>query len=686
MEVHLGDLFELLEQTFDFLLIVDGDGRIIHASPLVLRECGIGRSAAAALDLDALRSGSNSETWDTRVEAIREAMGRARAGKSGRLVFSSHDDPGASFTISCGASATERGDLYIFYGTKIAGLSAYAEWEKEERIKELSCIYSIAEWIEDSATVTEFFSELPKYIAPGMHYPERVMVYSVYQGAEYGEKPISSEFLRIDLVVRNQKRGEIRVGYDSDFYDYLPEEQKMLDEIGRMLTVALERKEYRDTLTRKVGEEAEFRRRLRELEEEIAARTEELEAQRERLAAVDAYLANVTRGFEESTKRLETILRAIPDKAAIIDRRRNVVLTNRENVAAGEKCYKTFFNSDVPCPDCRLSKIIADKLPIVMEMKHGDEYFEVHALPIFSEQNEVEGIFEFYRDITRQKHYETQLQQADKLASLGQLVSGVGHEINNPNQFIRGNIKIIEQALKDILPIVDAHYEKNPDLKIARLKYPFFREHIMTLVSDMAHGSERIKGIVEGLKGFARRDEGLLIDMVDVNTVIDASARLVHTQVHKFADIELDLAPELPVLTGNAQKLEQVMINLIMNAAQAMPDDRRGVIRVSTRAEGGNVVIKVADNGKGMSERTLKNIFDPFFTTRRAKGGTGLGLPIVFRIVEEHGGTINVASKVDEGTTFTVTLPVGKKAADAVSVPAQSQAETGARASEGGAA
>jgi signal transduction histidine kinase len=287
----------------------------------------------------------------------------------------------------------------------------------------------------------------------------------------------------------------------------------------------------------------------------------------------------------------------------------------------------------------------------------------VHALPIFNQKHEVEGIIEFYRDMTMEKTYEQQLQQADKLASLGQLVSGIGHEINNPNQFIRGNIKILQQALEDMLPIVDEYHKEHPDLKIARLKYDFFREHAMTLVNDMAHGSERIKGIVEGLKRFARKDEGLLVDDVDINTIIDASARLVQNQIHKYADIELDLAGNIPIFTGNSQKLEQIIINLLINAGQAMPDDRRGLIRVKTQIDDGMICIDVADNGKGMNEETLKHIFEPFFTTRRARGGTGLGLAIAYRIMEEHGGQITVSSKPGVGTTFTIRIPLKPKPA-----------------------
>ncbi len=218
--------------------------------------------------------------------------------------------------------------------------------------------------------------------------------------------------------------------------------------------------------------------------------------------------------------------------------------------------------------------------------------------------------------------------------------------------------------LGETLGNFDAHYESHPDLKIARLKYTFFKDHIMTLVDDMAHGSERIKGIVDGLRGFARKDDGLLVDKVDVNTLLGATTRLVQNEVHKRATIELQLADDLPHFIGNSQKIEQVLVNLIVNAAQAMNDDIKGKIVVTTSLDKDHVMIKIVDNGRGMDEKTQKQIFDPFFTTKRTRGGTGLGLAISFRIIEEHGGTISVNSEFDKGTTFTIRIPAAQSAAE----------------------
>jgi len=346
-------------------------------------------------------------------------------------------------------------------------------------------------------------------------------------------------------------------------------------------------------------------------------------------------------------------------------------MTNREDVNTGTFCYASFFGRERPCEDCRLARILRDKTPVTLTMKRDNQFLQVHALPIYNQEHKVDGIMEFYRDVTLEKTYEQQLQQADKLASLGQLVSGIGHEINNPNQFIRGNIKILKQSLEDLLPIVEEYVTVHPDLKVAKLNYDFWRKHIMTLVDDMDHGSQRIKGIVEGLRTFARKDEGLLVDTIDINTLIEASARLVHNEVHKHADIQFDLAEELPALTGNAQKIEQVLVNLLVNAGQAMRDDVRGLITVRTRAEDSDVCIDIEDNGVGMNEKTQKQIFDPFFTTKRAKGGTGLGLAIVYRILEEHGGIISVKSKQGSGTTFTIRIPAKQAAQPKTAQPSK---------------
>jgi len=650
--INMEHLYSFIEGNFDFLLAVDEKEKILYTSPLLTSACGFEKIPLDRKNLkDLLASRS--------LAAFRSGMVHAREGARRIVLYIPKHDEKCRFPLKTGYVDTLEGGVFLFFGNTMDGLSRFGKSEKDQRIKELSCVYAVAEWIEISDSIPEFLTKLPDYISRGMQYPEQTVVYSVYDGEEYGQKPPEDHHISVKLAVSDQVHGEIRVGYISNDYDILPEEHKMLNEIGWMLSLALERKQLRRRMALKRGEETEYRQRFAELEKEIEARTKELEDQRRKLSTVDNYLSKANRDWEEASSRLETIFKAIPDEVALIDRNRNLVMTNRKKVEPGGKCYKTFFNRKTPCENCRLSSILKTKTPITLTIKDKDRYMEVHALPVFDQDDEVNGIIEFYRDITLEKTYEQQLQQADKLASLGQLVSGIGHEINNPNQFIRGNIKIMKQAIEDMLPIVDAYYKDHPDLKVARLKYDFFRKHINTLVDDMGHGSERIKGIVEGLKRFARRDEGLLIDTVDVNTLIEATARLVHNEVHKRAEIKLELASGLPSFTGNSQKIEQVLVNLIVNAGQAMYDERKGSITVRTRQENSHVVIEVQDNGQGMNEKTINQIFDPFFTTKRAKGGTGLGLAIAYRIIEEHKGRFSVNSKQGVGTTFVIKIPSG---------------------------
>ncbi|MFC1739466.1 ATP-binding protein [Planctomycetota bacterium] len=643
-------VYAFMESNFDYLLVVDNEEHMLHVNQLFNKDYFHEEYSLKKKCLNDVLTSSSLRTF-------RSAMAQAREGVRSIALCTLTAENSRSMPLKAGYADTESGEIFLFFGNRLEGLSKEAEWEKDERIKELACLYRATEWIEVSSSIDEFFTNLPQYLSPGMLYPEEVVVYSVYEGVEYGQKPSSDNFISVTLTVGKQDKGEIRVGYLDDKHEILPEEQKMLDEIGRTLILALERKELRDKINLMQAEKADYNQRLRELKSEIAARTNELKEQKNNLSVVNSSLYRVSQGWQEAKVRLETMFKAIPDEVVLIDKNRKIVMTNQENVEPGAFCYSTFFDRNQPCEDCRLARILRDKTPVTLTLKRDDRYMQVHALPVYNQDQEVDGILEFYRDITLEKTYDQQLQQADKLASLGQLVSGIGHEINNPNQFIRGNIKIVKQSLEDMLPIVDEYHKSHPDLKIAKLKYDFLRDHIMVLVNDMASGSERIKGIVEGLRSFTKKDEGLLVDNVDINTLIEASVRLVYNEVHKRADIQLDLAENLPTFIGNSQKIEQVLVNLIVNASQAMHDGIKGLITIGTKTDGKDLIVKVEDNGIGMNQKTMRQICDPFFTTKRSKGGTGLGLSIAYRIIEEHGGNISVTSKPREGAKFTIRIP-----------------------------
>jgi polar amino acid transport system substrate-binding protein len=257
---------------------------------------------------------------------------------------------------------------------------------------------------------------------------------------------------------------------------------------------------------------------------------------------------------------------------------------------------------------------------------------------------------------------ETQLLQSYKLASLGKLVAGVAHEINNPNTFILGNLKIFNESLADIFPILDEYYQKNKDLKIARLNYEIFKENISVLVNDMISGANRTKKIVGDLRNFAKKDESGLLDTVDLNDLIKNHMNLTTKQIKKHATLEVELGENIPKFKGNISKLEQVLLNLLMNAVESIEKDG-GLVKIKTEfnQKRDEIYLMVSDNGCGISEPMIKNIFDPFFTTKRERGGIGLGLSITYGIIKDHKGTIEVNSKVGEGTTFIIRIPTSSE-------------------------
>ncbi|MEJ2099824.1 MAG: PAS domain S-box protein, partial [Desulfobacterales bacterium] len=274
------------------------------------------------------------------------------------------------------------------------------------------------------------------------------------------------------------------------------------------------------------------------------------------------------------------------------------------------------------------------------------------------------------RDITERKKaeeqakiHQQQLMHASKMVALGTLVSGVAHEINNPNNFIMLNSPILKEAWENAMPILEKYYAENGDFLVGGMSFTEMRKNIPTLFSGISDGAKRIKQIVDDLKNYVRDDTADLSQAVDINAVIKSAVALLSNMIKKSTNrFSIEYAKNLPSLKGNFQRLEQVMINLIQNACQALPDPQKGIfITVQFIKEKSTVAIKVRDEGKGIPPDTLLHITDPFFTTKHQSGGVGLGLSISSKIVEEHGGTMHFESEIGGGTMATINLPVDRK-------------------------
>jgi polar amino acid transport system substrate-binding protein len=261
----------------------------------------------------------------------------------------------------------------------------------------------------------------------------------------------------------------------------------------------------------------------------------------------------------------------------------------------------------------------------------------------------------------REREHEQQLFQASKLASLGTLVSGIAHEINNPNNYIRLNSQNLGEFWADIRAILDETAPADGPLRLRGIPYETARGMVEDLLRGIGEGSQRIEKLLRNLRDFARGDEGALDEAVDMNAVVASGVMIVQSLVQKSTDaLSIREHPSLARVRGNYHQLEQVVINLVTNACQALPSrDRK--ITIETRMEDGGkwVVLLVTDEGIGIPPGDMKRLLDPFFTTKREMGGSGLGLPVSARIVENHGGRMSFQSEVGKGTMVTVRLPAG---------------------------
>ncbi len=264
--------------------------------------------------------------------------------------------------------------------------------------------------------------------------------------------------------------------------------------------------------------------------------------------------------------------------------------------------------------------------------------------------------------------------QSEKMAAVGRLAAGMAHEINNPIGFIGSNL----DALKDYMGHLDellSRYQKLCRLLMAapedslsaeiknevnaiiqfeeRIEIDYLKKDIPELLHDCKEGTERVGKIVSDLKNFAHpgNDRQML---VDINKGLESTLNMVCSELKSKVTVTREFG-DIPMVEGFPQKLNQVFMNILVNAAQAITE--KGEIRIETKKEGDNVIVSISDTGCGIEEEHLSKIFDPFFTTKEIGKGTGLGMNIAYNIIEEHRGKISIQSTVGKGTIFTVSLP-----------------------------
>ncbi|MBX7136812.1 MAG: response regulator [Oligoflexia bacterium] len=250
-----------------------------------------------------------------------------------------------------------------------------------------------------------------------------------------------------------------------------------------------------------------------------------------------------------------------------------------------------------------------------------------------------------------------QLVHAERMSSLGVLAAGVAHEINNPMNFISGNLQSMQRYWSDLLPMLN---QASGSGASAPAKIKFIIEEVPKIFEGMTKGVQRVTQIVKGLKKYSGQRNAAAKEVLDINSCVKQALELCQGTIGRHVIVSLNLQEDLPAVLGNAIELEQVLVNLLVNAAHAMEGREERCISISTFTKDGSVTIWVDDNGTGIEEKMLTSMWDPFVTSKPLGKGTGLGLSISSGIVREHGGTIFAKNREEGGARITVQLPMAQ--------------------------
>jgi len=385
----------------------------------------------------------------------------------------------------------------------------------------------------------------------------------------------------------------------------------------------------------------------------------------------------------------ERTVNALPDMITIVDLEHRVI---RANTAMQKRLGKPL--EEIIGQDCQKvgscfphlqPVLLEDRLPRTVEIydRDYDTFFSLNISPYYAVDGKLIGSMHVFHDISEQKKsmkekeiLYVQLLQAHKFESVGQLASGIAHEINTPTQFVSSNVSFLNDAFSDIqkmvMTLVKANAEKalTGDVLQQALEtadWLYLEKEIPRAIQQSRDGLSRVANLVLAMKEFSHpgcKEAGL----VDINHLIKTTATVARNEWKYSSELQLNLASDLPEIHCLSGGIGQVLLNLLVNAAHTIteklgrtPEGGKGLITITTEVDGPFVLIHIADTGCGIPDLASAKIFDPFFTTKAVGNGTGQGLAIAYDVVtSKHGGTLSFTSEAGEGTTFTIRLPINK--------------------------
>ncbi|MDD4335207.1 MAG: ATP-binding protein [Desulfotomaculaceae bacterium] len=345
----------------------------------------------------------------------------------------------------------------------------------------------------------------------------------------------------------------------------------------------------------------------------------------------------------------ETTFNAVTEPMVLIDRSFNIVRSNNrfpiecdssEGNDKVQKCYKRIWGQDKKCDECMMDETVRTRKPAYKRFRMDKgKIYDIFYYPVINEYNQIVGIIHHVKDVTEKTKIEVQLMQSAKLAAIGEMSAGVAHELNNPMTVIIGTAQMMQREV----------YEESPESEF---------------LNDIINCGLRCKKIIQNLLTFSRQDEYPFAP-TDINEELERVLSLVNYQINKNKiQIVQSLSPDLPKINANGHQIQQVLINFLLNARDALEGmEREKLIEISTSVREDDdgkkwLLATVRDNGIGIEKENLLKIFNPFYTNKNSIKGTGLGLSVSLGIAEAHDGTIEVETVLDEGSSFSLVLPV----------------------------
>ena len=551
------------------------------------------------------------------------------------------------------------------------GQSTSAQKVLEQRIKEINCLYGLSKLIErPKISFEQILQETAELIRSTYRHPDITCVRITFSGIDYKtDNFVKSELSQYAHInIQAEKVGTIEVYYleekaESDGDPFLREERDLLDAVAEHLGRIAERAQ--------TGKKLELFRNL-------------IDRSNDCIFVIDPKWGR----FMDANDKACTTLG----------------YTQKELLGMTIKDVEESIPDDTAWQEH--IKELKHKMDLVTEGRHrrkdGTTFFAETSLKLVSQDKE-DFIIAIARDITERKEAEEatalaygkleeantelkemqgQLVQSEKMASIGQLAAGVAHEMNTPVGFVASNFQTLENYVnkfKDLLEMYDELIggieaaEKAQLLDKANaisqsrddMKIDFVLEDIQELFDESKEGLSRVTNIIQNLRDFARIDQAEEFDEYDINAGIEATLVVARNEIKYDADIKTDLSKNVPHVYCNASQINQVFLNILLNASQAIKSREKqdkGTITIRTYATDDHVICDISDNGCGIDPENLSKIFDPFFTTKPVGSSTGLGLSVSYDIiVSKHKGELFADSTVGKGTTFTIKLPIGTK-------------------------